>query len=619
MNGILLWTVLFLISTVNAQDAPEKVTLQLPGGVEMNFRAVYLGVDGNALFASKRIKLGSREQEGANYKEQLTDTLISGGFVGSRGGKKEWLYYLGETEVRQDQWDAVMSPSASGNAGQSSGKKRLPKTAVSIAEIYSFIEALNTWMLSHQQKNLPRYRNAVAFCRLPTETEWEFAARGGIAVSPDVFDRRHPYTDDNGNEFIGNHEWYRNTSGRRVRPCGSPHIKANPIGLFDMLGNVEEITLSLFGPEYQQGRFGQFVIRGGNFSTDESNISSCSRTEYQSHQEKEGKLLRQSKVGFRLALGTRITSSGLLPDELDEGFKKYISSRGLTQPGPSGKSSPSSQAGQDMQHSRKELLARLHAENERLSQKLDTLEAAKNEVQKELFLAKSDKENLERKLSSARKELEEMGRQKSRQPKQDNNNFQKALVKRLRSRIGILEQQVRKSQSIGFVENKMEETLARKNQEIKDLKRRVAQCNHETGKNAGRVRYTEKRLIEALMRQASANAYLGYQALKELDLLIRNKMRPKNKKAVKLREGTQMVHDYYKLVVQIADETQADLFPEVKAEFADWLREKEKEGFNEFQRKALDMMERHVSDARKRRYHRPEDLVRSFLNEPEFK
>ena len=61
------------------QDAPARVTIHLPDNIEMHFRAVYLGIDGESLFASRRIKLGSREPQEQNYKEQLTDNLIKPG------------------------------------------------------------------------------------------------------------------------------------------------------------------------------------------------------------------------------------------------------------------------------------------------------------------------------------------------------------------------------------------------------------------------------------------------------------------------------------------------------------------------------------------------------------
>ena len=156
MSGM-LW-----INNADADDAPEKMTIHLPGELKMNFRAVYLGIDGNAFFASRRVTLGSREEASQCYKNQLTDTLISGCFVGKRNGKKDWLYYLGETEVRQDQWDAVMGWFTQNK--KTNGKNPgFPKTGLTVGEIYTFIDGMNAWMLSKEHSRLPKYKNAVAF------------------------------------------------------------------------------------------------------------------------------------------------------------------------------------------------------------------------------------------------------------------------------------------------------------------------------------------------------------------------------------------------------------------------------------------------------------------------
>lgn len=558
----LIGVVLLFMSTVPAfgQNAPDVVTIALPDGNQMTFCAVYLGIDGEKLFATKRVKIGSREPRQESYKTRLTDTLIAGSFVGVRNGRPDWLYYLGQTEVQRGQWHAVMAWAQKGSISGSDNiaNPRNPKTDVTIAEVYTFTECLNRWMRSHQTDQLPTYRRALAFCRLPTEAEWEFAARGGIEVEPDVFDRRCPYVDEMGNEYCGNLEWCRSNSGKRIRGCGSEHINPNPLGLYDMLGNVEELTRSLFGPEYLQGRFGQVVVRGGHFNTDEAELDASRRTEYLAYQPGSGEMVPHERVGFRLALATRISSAIPMPGELDRAFAEYLREKSLTRPGPAGGSSASHQAEEDRIAFLTDRLERLKARNQHLAGKVNELEKERRESASQAFSDPTAREEL---LSE----------------------------------------------------------IARKDQIIDDLRRQITQSEHEVGKNEGRVRGVEKRYLEALMRQASANAYIGWRDLKRAEIL-EEKLGSDNSRTKQIRmEGRQMVYDYWNLVVQIADETRADLFPDVKAELAGWLRARENPSDVGYQRKSLDLIDRHVADARAGRYHRPEDLVRSFPDAPEFR
>ena len=147
---------------------------------------------------------------------------------------------------------------------------------------------------------------ATGFLRLPTEAEWEFAARGGIAVSLDEFDRKTPYEGP-----LTRHEWFAGpkSSHDKVKPVG--RLAPNPIGLHDMLGNVAEMTESLYRIEYYQGKAGGFVARGGHYFTAEKNLRSSMRTEepfYTNLGDKPPAPNKKPTLGLRLAVSSVVFS-----------------------------------------------------------------------------------------------------------------------------------------------------------------------------------------------------------------------------------------------------------------------------------------------------------------------
>ncbi len=119
-------------------------------------------------------------------------------------------YYIGKYEVTQALWKAVM-----GNNPSYSKGNNLPVERVSWDNCQKFISKLN--------------RITGKTFRLPTEAEWEYAARGGNKS------RGYQYS---GSSNLSDVAWYEDNSGNKIHNVGSK--QANELGIYDMSGNVHE-------------------------------------------------------------------------------------------------------------------------------------------------------------------------------------------------------------------------------------------------------------------------------------------------------------------------------------------------------------------------------------------
>lgn len=182
-------------------------------------------------------------------------------------------YYIGKYEVTQALWNVVMDSKYSTNDGD-----LLPKNYVSWNDCQEFIEKLNKI-------------TGLKF-RLPTEAEWEYAARGGKKS------KRYLYS---GSNNVLDVAWYDGNSSNKRHLVGTK--QANELGIFDMGGNVSEWCQDLWGQYQNDSQINplgssagtKHVLRGGNYFFD---IRIC----YLSYRMFAESNYKDAFNGFRLAL-----------------------------------------------------------------------------------------------------------------------------------------------------------------------------------------------------------------------------------------------------------------------------------------------------------------------------
>jgi formylglycine-generating enzyme required for sulfatase activity len=182
-------------------------------------------------------------------------------------------YYIGETEVTQAQWKKVMGT----NPSYFSGCNDCPVEKVSWDDVQLFLSRLNERMGGFEY-------------RLPTEAEWEYAARGGNMSRSFLFA---------GSDDLDAVGWFADNSGGKTHPVRKK--TANELGLYDMSGNVWEWCLDWYanysGQDESNPRGAVSgltrVRRGGSWGLNSKNCRISNRNDSEPD-------YRNNLIGFRL-------------------------------------------------------------------------------------------------------------------------------------------------------------------------------------------------------------------------------------------------------------------------------------------------------------------------------
>ena len=209
--------------------------------------------------------------------------VFGDGYPGERPAHEVCVndFYIGESEMTQKEWVAVMeaNPSVS-NTGDD-----YPVDSVEWEDAQGFIEKLN-------KKTGKKYR-------LPTEAEWEYAARSG--------GKKEKFAGTSNESELGEYAWYDDNSEGVTHPVKQK--KPNALGLYDMSGNVWEWVYDFYdgsyydvspkdnpkGPDTKYKTY--HILRGGSWYCEARNVRTTDR--YWSDVDVEG---ADSLFGFRLVL-----------------------------------------------------------------------------------------------------------------------------------------------------------------------------------------------------------------------------------------------------------------------------------------------------------------------------
>ncbi|MGD8219966.1 formylglycine-generating enzyme family protein [Pseudomonas thivervalensis] len=337
----------------NPKPLPDDVSLPLPCEGQMVFRYVYILAQGT--LDDREISLGYPFSEGeAGYQQSFISgyrrDFINGQFTlkdlpkawnatitplmpktDAKTPLKPMLYFIGKYEVTARQYAQVMAQAQSLASGEPAPAcealqaelpqgvaGRLPKVKLSKFEAERFSAVYSAWLMKYHKDLLPvsgrgtsTEDGGLGFVRLPTEVEWEFAARGGQAVSRQdlegrLFPRRLEGSESDG--ALADWAVFNQVAGgtgqaARLMPIGTK--LPNPIGLFDVVGNAAEMVQESFQLVHagrRQGAYGGFVVKGGNYLEGEGTLFTGMRREYPLFTA-DGTEQSNETTGFRVAVG----------------------------------------------------------------------------------------------------------------------------------------------------------------------------------------------------------------------------------------------------------------------------------------------------------------------------
>ncbi|UCD79341.1 MAG: SUMF1/EgtB/PvdO family nonheme iron enzyme [Desulfobacterales bacterium] len=299
---------------------------QYLGDAQLNLGCVNCGRPDQGFMDGKHIEtiagVFKEEDLPESWRVKLRDLARQGDGRCPSPDEKEpgaFYYFIGKYEVATFQWKAIMDNECPGWDVRFTSDDPRPITNVSWFEAVEFTRRYTEWLLKNRPDVLPGFgAGRTGYIRLPTETEWEYAARGGHVVTESAINQE--------DFFPLNNRTYSDYAVYTGADAAKPTEKlawigtrcSNPLGLFDTAGNAAEMMLDPFHFSIDfrlHGAAGGFVVKGGSYRKRISEIMPGRREEMPFFL-KDGPF-RSTDLGFRVVL------SGIVnPHERNEALRR---------------------------------------------------------------------------------------------------------------------------------------------------------------------------------------------------------------------------------------------------------------------------------------------------------
>ena len=301
-----------LKSYTNPVPLDGDVAVPMPCGLEMVFRKVYTA-NAPQRMADKVFTAGAQQTDNP-LSEAVNESHLQGSFHDSQC----YYYLMGKYEVTALQYQALMTHGDEAKCPKPKPPLKRPQNLISWFDAMEAARQLSLYLSASPDG--PKEKGVKAFARLPTDSEYEYALRGGAAVDAAQFAAPLFFTDGT----LGDYAWHQSPQSANGKLNAVGKLKANPLGIFDLYGNVQEMTQDLFAATRLgrlHGQSGGFTVRGGSYLTAPAAMTAALRVEKPFYTVK-GSEFKAEDTGMRFVLALPVITDAKALEELTSEVKE---------------------------------------------------------------------------------------------------------------------------------------------------------------------------------------------------------------------------------------------------------------------------------------------------------